>query len=111
MVQQHTAIDSLFVLSQLLIAFHCVVCHSCKLESVGQFVEQRVILWNFLDDLGQTIIVLEHSEGLDKAFVVFGSEIKLSRFVPLQSLCIKIAKLVGHFAQNLIITWTLLNHL
>lgn len=62
MIKNDTAINSLFELSQFLIALNCIVSHAGELEAVSKFIKKRIVFWDFLDDLSQTIIVLEHSK-------------------------------------------------
>ena len=111
MIQQHTTIHSFLVLAKLLVAFYCILSHSCKRKSICKLIQKRVILWNLVDNLREAVIIFNHCKTLNESFVVFSRKVELSSLVPFQSFWVVIAQLIGHFIEGLVITWTLSDHL
>jgi hypothetical protein len=62
-IQDHAAIYGLLELTQLLVALHSIVGHTSQLESVCKLVQKWIIFRDFLDYLGQTVVVFQHGEG------------------------------------------------
>lgn len=109
-VQQNTTVHCFFIFAKFFVTFNCILGHTCQLEPIGKLIQQRIILWDFLNNLRQTIVILNHGETFNQTLVVFGSEIKLCSLVPFQPLWIIITQLIGHLVKSLIIPWTFTSH-
>lgn len=103
MVENNATVDSFLIFPELFVAFDCVLSHACKLEPISQLVQEGIVLRHFLDNLGETVIILDHSETLHQTLVVLRSKVELSSLVPLESLSIIITQLVSHLVEGLVI--------